>query len=85
MHDSKNTHDAPKRTTDPHVTPVGGSGRVAVVSDDDVAYLVCRTVRGRGGWGVHTADGDLLVSGWPTKTRAVDYAGRLLQKRGAAA
>ncbi|WP_225805301.1 hypothetical protein [Streptomyces sp. NK15101] len=80
----KSTQDAPARTTQPYPTPVGASGRVTVVSDDTGAFLVCRTVRGRGGWGVHSAAGDLLTSGWPTLTRARAYADRLLTRAGAA-
>ncbi|MFE0779100.1 hypothetical protein [Streptomyces sp. NPDC058861] len=71
------------RTTQSFPTPVGASGRVTVVADDAAALLICRTVRGRGGWGVHTATGDLITSGWPTLTRARAYADRLLS-RGAA-
>lgn len=62
----------------PGATPVGGYGTVTVVGDDPELYLICRTERGRRGWGVHTADGTLLVSGWPTRTRAVAYAERRL-------
>ena len=51
MH-SKSTQSEPTLTTDPRVTPVGGSGRVTTVTDGTTAYLICRTVRGRGGWGV---------------------------------
>ncbi|OKJ67515.1 hypothetical protein AMK31_37830 [Streptomyces sp. TSRI0107] len=69
-------------TTDPRVTPVGGSGRVTTVTDGTTTFLICRTVRGRGGWGVHTAAGDLLSSGWPTLTRARSYADRLLTRAG---
>lgn len=83
MHAPKSTHSAPVLTTDPHVTPVGGSGRVTTVTDGETAYLICRTVRGRGGWGVHTATGDLVSSGWPTLTRARTYAERLLARAGA--
>ncbi|MGW6420457.1 hypothetical protein [Streptomyces sp. NPDC055055] len=72
------------RTTQPYVTPVGSSGRVTVVSDDTTALLICRTVRGRGGWGVHTATGDLITSGWPTLTRARAYADRVISRAGVA-
>ena len=82
MHDPKRTQSAPVLTTDPRVTPVGGSGRVTTVTDGTTAYLICRTVRGRGGWGVHTATGDLLTSGWSTLTRARSYADRLLTRAG---
>lgn len=57
-------------------TPVGGYGAVTTVGDGPTGYLICRTERGRRGWGVHTADGTLLVSGWPTRSRAVAYAER---------
>ncbi|MFF6873693.1 hypothetical protein [Streptomyces sp. NPDC012450] len=53
---------------------------MTVVADDAAALLICRTVRGRGGWGVHTATGDLITSGWPTLTRARAYADRLLSR-----
>ena len=66
MHDSKSTQHMPDLTTDSYVTPVGGSGRVTTVTDGTTAYLICRTVRGRGGWGVHCAAGELITSGWPT-------------------
>ncbi|MEU8765038.1 hypothetical protein [Streptomyces sp. NPDC048659] len=80
----KSTQDAPARTTQQYPTPLGGSGRVTVVADDSTALLICRTVRGRGGWGVHTDTGDLLTSGWPTLTRARAYADRLISRAGAA-
>jgi hypothetical protein len=60
------------------VTPVGGYGSVTEIGDGPAAYLICRTERGRRGWGVHAADGTLLVSGWPTRARAVAYAERKL-------
>lgn len=82
MHDSKSTRGAALSTTDPYVTPVGGSGRVTVVTDGATAYLICRTVRGRGGWGVHCAAGELITSGWPTLTRARAYAERRLALAG---
>lgn len=72
------------RTTQPYATPTGGSGRVTVVADDTTALLICRTVRGRGGWGVHTEAGELVTSGWPTLTRARAYADRLISRAGAA-
>lgn len=84
MHDPKSTHDEPELTTVPYPTPVGGSGRVTVVTDETTAYLICRTVRGRGGWGVHCAAGELITSGWPTLTRARAYADRLLSKKAGA-
>ena len=80
---SKSTHSSVALTTDPRVTPVGGSGRVTTVTDGTTAYLICRTLRGRGGWGVHTPAGDLLSSGWPTLARARSYADRLLTRAGA--
>lgn len=80
---SKSTHDVPEGTTDSYVTPVGGSGRVTVVTDGTTAYLICRTVRGRGGWGVHCAAGELITSGWPTLARARAYADKLLARVGA--
>ncbi|MDX2854587.1 hypothetical protein PV342_40540 [Streptomyces sp. PA03-3a] len=83
MH-SKSTQADALRTTDPYVIPVGGSGRVTVVEDETTAYLICQTVRGRGGWGVHSADGELITSGWPTLTRARAYADRLLSRAAAA-
>ena len=83
MH-SNSTRVRRTHATDPHVTPVGGSGRVTVVGQGEDAFLICRTVRGRGGWGVHCAAGELITSGWPTRTRARAYADRLLsQKAGA--
>lgn len=81
---AKSTQVAPARTTDAHVTPVGGSGRVTPVTDGTDIYLLCRTVRGRGGWGVHTEAGELLTSGWPTLTRARVYADRLLSSQAGA-
>jgi len=84
MHDSKSTQHMPDLTTDSYVTPVGGSGRVTTVTDGTTTYLICRTVRGRGGWGVHCAAGDLITSGWPTLARARAYAERLLTRAGAA-
>lgn len=65
------------------VAPVGGYGTVTVVGDGPDLYLICRTERGRRGWGVHTADGTLLVSGWPTRARAVAYAERKFTAGGA--
>ena len=85
MHDPKSTQHTPALTTDSYVTPVGSSGRVTVVTDGTTAYLVCRTVRGRGGWGVHCEAGELITSGWPTLTRARAYADRLLTKKAGAA
>lgn len=82
MHD-QSTQSAPELTTDPRVTPVGGSGRVTTVTDGETVYLICRTVRGRGGWGVHCAAGELITSGWPTLTRARSYADRLIARAGA--
>lgn len=79
---AKSTQSAAVLTTDPRVTPVGGSGRVTTVSGETTTYLICRTVRGRGGWGVHSETGDLLSSGWPTLTRARAYADRLLTRAG---
>jgi hypothetical protein len=84
MHVPKSTQTRAPRTTDPDVIPVGGSGRVTVVTDGATAYLICRTVRGRGGWGVHCAAGELITSGWPTLTRARAYADRLLSKKAGA-
>ena len=84
MH-SKSTRVEPTHATDPRVTPVGGSGRVTTVTDGTTAFLICRTVRGRGGWGVHTVTGDLLSSGWPTLTRARAFAARRLEAAGAEA
>ncbi|MCX4429465.1 hypothetical protein [Streptomyces mirabilis] len=81
----KSTQQDPDLTTDPRVTPVGGSGRVTTVTDGETAYLICRTVRGRGGWGVHCAAGELITSGWPTLTRARAYADRLLSRKAGAA
>lgn len=85
MYVKKNTQSGPALTTDPRVTPVGGSGRVTTITDGTTAYLICRTVRGRGGWGVHCASGELITSGWPTLTRARAYADRLLSKKAGAA
>jgi hypothetical protein len=79
---SQSTQCATPRTTALCVTPVGSTGRVTIVTDGVTSYLVCRTLRGRGGWGVHTAEGDLLSSGWPTLTRARVYADRLLSRQG---
>ncbi|MET7575565.1 hypothetical protein ABZT04_45075 [Streptomyces sp. NPDC005492] len=79
----KSTQQDPALTTDPRVTPVGGSGRVTTVTDGETVYLICRTVRGRGGWGVHCAAGELITSGWPTLTRARSYADRLIARAGA--
>lgn len=79
----QNTQAERERTTDPRVIPVGGSGRVTPVTDGTTTYLICRTVRGRGGWGVHTEAGELLTSGWPTLARARVYADRLLSRAGA--
>lgn len=84
MH-SKSTRVRRTHATDPVVIPVGGSGRVTPVSDGTTTYLICRTVRGRGGWGVHCAAGELITSGWPTLTRARAYADRLLSKKAGAA
>lgn len=84
MHNPKSTQSAPVLTTDTRVIPVGGSGRVTTVTDGTTAYLLCRTVRGRGGWGVHCAAGELITSGWPTLTRARAFAERLLSRTGAA-
>jgi hypothetical protein len=81
----KSTQHAPDFTTASYGLPVGGSGRVTVVTDEETAYLVCRTVRGRGGWGVHCAAGELITSGWPTLTRARAYAERLLARKAAEA
>lgn len=78
----QSTQSAPALTTDPRVIPVGGSGRVTAVTDGTTTYLICRTVRGRGGWGVHCAAGDLITSGWPTLARARAYAERLLSRAG---
>ncbi|MCW5254716.1 hypothetical protein [Streptomyces sp. SHP 1-2] len=50
------------------------------MSDGTTTYLICRTVRGRGGWGVHSGSGELLSSGWTTLTRARSYAARLLTR-----
>lgn len=63
-----------------HTSPVGGYGPLTLVCTPDHAdcYVICRTERGRRGWGVHAREGVLLVSGWPTKARAVAYANRLL-------
>lgn len=80
---SQSTQSAGTLTTDPLVTPVGGSGRVTTVTDGTTTYLICRTVRGRGGWGVHCAAGELITSGWPTLTRARSYADRLIARAGA--
>lgn len=82
MHD-QSTRGAARGTTDRRVIPVGGSGRVTVVGNGTTAYLICRTVRGRGGWGVHCAAGELITSGWPTLTRARAHAERLLSRAGA--
>lgn len=61
--------------------PVGGLGRVtAVTSEDGPTFLICRTQRRQGGWGVHTDGGDLLSSGWTTLTQARKYALRLQKK-----
>lgn len=68
-------------STATQVPPVGASGRVSTVTDGSTVLLICRTVRGQGGWGVHTEDGELIVSGWPTKTRALAFADRELMKR----
>jgi hypothetical protein len=83
MHNSESTRVEPTHATDPGVTPVGGSGRVTTVTGGTITYLICRTVRGRGGWGVHTSAGDLITSGWPTLARARAYADRLLTRSGA--
>lgn len=64
----------------PNTPPVGGYGAVTTVGDGEAVFLICRTERGRRGWGVHTADGTLLVSGWPTRARAVAYAQRQASK-----
>lgn len=61
-----------------HALPVGGYGCMTVVTVGSDCYHVCRTHRGRQGWGVHTHDGQLIVSGWPTKVRAVGF----IQSRG---
>ena len=55
---------------------------MTTVGTGEAALLICRTVRGRGGWGVHSATGDLLSSGWPTLTRARAYADRLQARAG---
>ncbi|MBT2395938.1 hypothetical protein [Streptomyces sp. ISL-100] len=81
----QSTHDEPEGTTDHRVIPVGSTGRVTTVTDGATTYLICRTVRGRGGWGVHCAAGELITSGWPTLTRARAYADRLLSKKAGAA
>jgi hypothetical protein len=81
----QSTRDVPEGTTDHRVIPVGSSGRVTAVTDGTTTYLICRTVRGRGGWGVHCTAGELITSGWPTLTRARAYADRLLSKRAGAA
>jgi len=85
MHNPKSTQSASVLTTAPGVIPVGGSGRVTAVTDGTTTYLICRTVRGRGGWGVHCSAGDLITSGWPTLARARAYADRLLSRKAGAA
>lgn len=80
---SKSTRAERQRTMALCVPPVGSSGRVTIVTEGAATYLVCRTVRGRGGWGVHSDAGELLSSGWPTLTRARAYAERLLSEAGA--
>jgi hypothetical protein len=62
--------------------PVGGYGPVTVVGTGKARYyLICRTERGRRGWGLHTGAGSLLTSGWTTRARAVAYAEQLLARR----
>ncbi|MCW2901854.1 MAG: hypothetical protein JWO67_4119 [Streptosporangiaceae bacterium] len=85
MYNPQNTQIARERTTHPHVIPVGSSGLVTPVTDGTHTYLICRTVRGRGSWGVHTEGGTLLVSGWPTRNRAQSYAERLISRAAAPA
>ena len=77
---NQSTHPVPEGTTDGRVIPLGSTGRVTVVAEGTTEYLICRTVRGRGGWGVHCAAGELITSGWPTLTRARAYAERLLSR-----
>lgn len=57
------------------LTPAGAHGLVTAVDVSGLRFLIARTYRGRGGWAVHAEDGTLLVTGWPTKARAVEHAG----------
>jgi hypothetical protein len=46
-------------------------------------HQVARTERGQRGWGVHSADGELISSGWTTRTQALAYTAKLTAQAGA--
>lgn len=63
--------------------PAGAHGLVTVIDVGSLRFLIARTYRGRQGWAVHDEDGSLLVTGWPTKARAIEHAGRRAEREDA--